>query len=65
MCICFQIPFHNFVVTDSGYLQDFEFPFNTERVTSFGILLGDRINGPFTLEIEHIKAVRGIYLPKV
>ena len=52
-------------MTDSGYLQDLEFPFNTERVTTFGILLGDRVNGPFALELEHIKAVRGIYLPTV
>jgi len=46
-------------------MQDVELQFSRERVTTFGILLVDRINGPFSLEIEHIKAVRAFYLKKI
>ena len=55
-----QLPFKDFFVTHRGYMQDTEFSFPRATVATVGILLADRVQGPFQLEIQYIKAVRRI-----
>ena len=51
------LPFKDFLFTNRGYLQDKEYFFATSLVKTVGILLADRVNGPFKLEIDSICAV--------
>ena len=37
--------------------------FPLHSMYTFGLLLVDRTNGPFRLEIQHIKAIRSILEP--
>ena len=39
-------------------MQDSAFSFPRKNFQTFGILLADRVNGEFELEIKYIKAVR-------
>lgn len=54
----FQLHFGDFFVTHRGYMQDTPFAFARKNLSTFGILLADRVDGEFRLEIKHIKAVR-------
>lgn len=54
--------FHDFFVTHRGYMQDAPFSFPRKNLHTFGILLADRVDGEFRLEIKHIKAVRRILI---
>ena len=56
--ISLQLHFHEFFVTHRGYMQDSPFSFPRKNLHTFGILLADRVDGEFQLEIQHIKAVR-------
>jgi hypothetical protein len=56
-----QIPFDSFFITNRGYMQDHQMSFSRQAVTTMGLLLADRTNGPFSLEIQHIKAVRILF----
>ena len=53
-----QLGFGDFFVTHRGYMQDKQMSFPRETVSTFGLLLADRIIGPFSLEIQYIKAIR-------
>ena len=54
----FQLPFHKFFLTHRGYMQDRQVYLPLQSIATFGLLVADRVNGPFKLEIQHIKAVR-------
>jgi NADH dehydrogenase [ubiquinone] 1 alpha subcomplex assembly factor 1 len=41
-------------LASKGRVQDNQGPLPLERITSFGITAGDKINGPFRLEIDYI-----------
>ncbi|XP_049877481.1 complex I intermediate-associated protein 30, mitochondrial [Pectinophora gossypiella] len=49
-----KIPFSKFILGSKGRLQDKQTAIRTDRVTHFGISCGDKIDGPFSLEIEYI-----------
>ena len=51
------LPFKDFLFTSRGYIQDKEYFFATSLIKTIGILLTDRIDGPFRLEIDSICAV--------
>ncbi|EDO40199.1 predicted protein [Nematostella vectensis] len=57
-----RMPFSKFILTNSGYLQDHQM--DIPRMRTFGITLADNNDGPFSLEIDYIKAVLYIYQPK-
>lgn len=62
ICICnIQLPFGDFFVTHRGYMQDHTFSFPRSSVSTFGLLLADKIDGAFELEIQHIKAIRTLF----
>ena len=44
-------------------MQDSPFSFPQSSVETFGLLMADKVNGPFELEIQHIKAVRSLVAP--
>lgn len=52
-----KIPFDSFFLTHRGYLQDDQYLLNAAKIKTIGILLSDRMEGPFSLEIGHIQAV--------
>lgn len=52
-----KVPFDSFFLTNRGYLQDTQMMLNPKNLQHFGILLADRMEGPFSLEIAHIQAV--------
>ncbi len=39
-------------------MQDSEFSFPRKNLQTFGVLLADRVDGEFELDIKYIKAVR-------
>ena len=41
-------------------MQDRPFSFPQSEMGTFGLLLADRVCGPFRLEIQYIKAVRNL-----
>ncbi len=49
-----QIPFSKFFLTSKGRIQDKQEPMPRDRVSTFGISVADKINGPFRLEIDYI-----------
>lgn len=49
-----KIPFSKFFLSSRGRVQDRQFPIPLNKVTNFGISVGDKINGPFNLEIDYI-----------
>lgn len=49
-----KIPFSKFILASKGRLQDKQSPIPLDKVTNVGISLGDRINGPFSLELDYI-----------
>lgn len=53
-----QVPFGQFFLTHRGYMQDHQMSFPRKTVSTLGLLLADRISGPFALEVQYIKAVR-------
>lgn len=55
-----QLPFGDFFLVNRGYLQDHQMSFPRQSVYTFGLVLMDRVNGPFQLEIQHIKAVHSM-----
>ncbi|EDV23761.1 uncharacterized protein TRIADDRAFT_57282 [Trichoplax adhaerens] len=55
-----RIPFSNFFLANSGYMQDkdADISYAIARIRTIGLLLADRVDGPFQLEIDNIKVVR-------
>ncbi|KAF5280870.1 hypothetical protein FQR65_LT03019 [Abscondita terminalis] len=49
-----KIPFSKFFFSSKGRVQDRQGAIPLNRVASFGISVGDKINGPFSLEIDYI-----------
>nr|XP_022920094.1 complex I intermediate-associated protein 30, mitochondrial [Onthophagus taurus] len=49
-----RLPFSKFFLSSKGRIQDRQFPLATDKVTNFSISLGDKVNGPFSLEIQYI-----------
>ncbi|XP_078589804.1 complex I intermediate-associated protein 30, mitochondrial-like [Branchiostoma floridae x Branchiostoma japonicum] len=47
-----HIPFSKFFMTSKGRVQDAQCPVPKDRINTIGITLGDKINGPFELEID-------------
>lgn len=52
--ILFQIPFSKFFFASKGRVQDRQQPLPQDRIASFGITTGDKIEGTFQLEIDYI-----------
>ena len=51
---CFQIPFSKFYFTNRSAIQDNQMPVERHRIKGIGITLSDRIDGPFSLELDQI-----------
>ncbi|XP_026314845.1 complex I intermediate-associated protein 30, mitochondrial [Hyposmocoma kahamanoa] len=49
-----KIPFSKFILGSKGRVQDKQNRMRLDRVTHFGISCGDKIEGPFDLEIEYV-----------
>ncbi|KAL1931731.1 hypothetical protein VTP01DRAFT_9874 [Rhizomucor pusillus] len=56
-----MIPFRNFVLTNNGMIQDDQLEMYRERIKWVGISLSDRQDGPFSIEIDWIKAMNTEY----
>ena len=50
-----QLPFRDFFLVNRGYMQDNQMSFPSQSVYTFGLVLADRVNGPFHLEIQCIR----------
>ncbi|KAJ8898255.1 hypothetical protein PR048_003615, partial [Dryococelus australis] len=48
------IPFSKFFLASKGRIQDKQSPIPLSKVTNVGISVGDKVNGPFNLEIDYI-----------
>lgn len=55
-----HIPFSRFFHTVYGRIMDRQYPITQTRISSFGIVLMDRIEGPFRLEIDFIGVYKDI-----
>ncbi|KAF2894978.1 hypothetical protein ILUMI_11211 [Ignelater luminosus] len=49
-----RIPFSKFFFASKGRVQDRQSPIPLNKITNFGISVGDKINGSFSLEIDYI-----------
>ncbi|XP_078034342.1 complex I intermediate-associated protein 30 [Augochlora pura] len=49
-----KVPFAKFLFATKGVIQNDQEPMPTSTITNFGITLGDKIEGPFQLEIDYI-----------
>ena len=58
MLHCPQLPFSEFVLTNRGYMQDHLTLLPRASVSTVGLLLADKVIGPFELELQEIKVVR-------
>ncbi|XP_072031769.1 complex I intermediate-associated protein 30, mitochondrial-like [Amphiura filiformis] len=50
-----SLPFSKFFLTSGGRLQDRQAPMMMDKVKWIGIMLGDKVDGEFSLEIDNIK----------
>lgn len=49
-----KVPFSKFFFSSKGRIQDIQGAIQLDRVTNFGITAADKVNGPFSLEIDYI-----------
>jgi monofunctional biosynthetic peptidoglycan transglycosylase len=54
----FDLPFETFQATFRGYVPRGSGPLDPTRIRQMGILIGDKKEGPFALEIDWVKAYR-------
>ncbi|ORX95575.1 NADH:ubiquinone oxidoreductase complex I intermediate-associated protein 30 [Basidiobolus meristosporus CBS 931.73] len=52
-----MIPFRDFILTNNGIIQNRQVNMYREKVKNFGFSIIDRQEGPFSLEIDWIKAM--------
>jgi len=52
-----QIPFNDFLLTNSGYVQNEQPMLDVTRINTVGVLLADRMDGPFELALRSISAI--------
>ena len=57
VCVSVQIPLSEFLLTHRGYVQNEQATINSDRIKTIGILLADRREGPFQLDIREVRAV--------
>lgn len=51
-----QIPFSKFFLSSKGRLEDRQAPLELDKISWIGIMIGDKVDGEFSLEIDSIKA---------
>ena len=51
----FQLPFSKFFLTATGRVHDRQYRMSMDKVCWIGIMLADRVDGEFSLEIDNIK----------
>ena len=56
--LSFQLPFSEFFLTNRGYMQDAQTLLPRASVNTVGLLLADKVTGPFELELQAVKVVR-------
>ncbi|XP_077396035.1 complex I intermediate-associated protein 30, mitochondrial [Festucalex cinctus] len=49
-----KIPFSKFFLTHRGRVQDDQHPLWLDKINTIGFTLGDKVDGPFQLEIDYI-----------
>ncbi|XP_077416135.1 complex I intermediate-associated protein 30, mitochondrial [Vanacampus margaritifer] len=49
-----KIPFSKFFLTHRGRVQDDQHPLWMDKINTIGFTLGDKVDGPFQLEIDYI-----------
>ncbi|XP_044747090.1 complex I intermediate-associated protein 30, mitochondrial [Coccinella septempunctata] len=49
-----RIPFSKFFLSSRGRIQDKQFAIDLSKISSFSITMADKVDGPFSLEIEYI-----------
>lgn len=54
-----QLPFSEFFLTNRGYMQDHQTLLPTASISTVGLLLADKVAGPFELELQSITVVAG------
>jgi NADH dehydrogenase [ubiquinone] 1 alpha subcomplex assembly factor 1 len=52
-----ELPFSNFLATVRGKIDPIQRPFDEDSIQSIGILMADRVDGPFRFEIQWIRAL--------
>lgn len=52
-----QIPLADFLLTHMGYVQNEQALLSAERVKTIGLLLADKLDGPFQLDVRAIRAI--------
>lgn len=53
-----KIPFSDFFLTYRGYLEESSPKWYGQNIKSVGILMAERYDGPFKIDIEYIKAIK-------
>ncbi|XP_006001615.1 complex I intermediate-associated protein 30, mitochondrial [Latimeria chalumnae] len=49
-----KIPFSKFFLSSQGRIQDGQYPLWLDKINTIGFTLGDKVDGPFQLEIDFI-----------
>lgn len=49
-----KIPFSKFFLSSRGRVQDGQYPLWLDKINAIGFTLGDKVNGPFQLELDFI-----------
>lgn len=49
-----KVPFSKFFFSSKGRIQDIQGPMPLDKISNFGITAADKIDGPFSLEIDYI-----------